>query len=81
MVQGVGFRYFTTSTARKFTVNGYVRNLDTGDVEIEVEGLKHDVSQFLMAMKQGPKWSHIVNFQIEWKKYEDSYDRFFVKYK
>lgn len=80
MVQGVGFRYFTTSTAQNHSVTGYIRNLDTGDVQIEVEGSKEEVMQFLMAVKKGPKWSHIENFQVEWKKYEENYDQFFVKY-
>ncbi len=81
MVQGVGFRYFATSTAEKFPINGYVRNLDTGDVEIEVEGTKEVVMQFLMALRKGPAYSQIENFQIEWKKYESSHENFFVKYK
>jgi acylphosphatase len=80
-VQGVGFRYFATSTAQEHPVNGYVRNLDTGDVEVEVEGDKNDVSKFLMALKTGPKWGKISKFQIEWKKFEGLYDQFFVKYK
>ena len=81
MVQGVGFRYFTTSTAKEYEINGYIRNLDTGDVELEVEGHKNEVMKFLMAIKQGPRWSSIQNFQIEWKKFENNHDKFFVKYK
>jgi acylphosphatase len=80
-VQGVGFRYFATSTARDFPVAGYVRNLDTGDVEVEVEGQKSVVSKFLMALKQGPRWGRVDRFQIEWKKHEGLYDQFFVKFK
>ncbi|MCK4656843.1 MAG: acylphosphatase [candidate division Zixibacteria bacterium] len=80
-VQGVGFRYFATSTAQDFPVNGYVRNLDTGDVEVEVEGLKGDVSRFLAALRQGPRWSHVNRFQIEWKTFEGLYEQFFVKFK
>ncbi len=81
MVQGVGFRYFATSTAQDFPITGYVRNLDTGDVEIEIEGAKDDVSGFLMAIKKGPKWANVATFQIEWKKYKNSYDKFSVRYK
>ena len=80
-MQGVGFRYFATSTASEYPIRGYVRNLDTGDVEVEVEGDKHDVSKFLMALKAGPRWGRIEKFQIEWKKFEGLYDQFFVKYK
>jgi acylphosphatase len=81
LVQGVGFRYFTTSTAKKYPVTGYVRNLDTGDVEVEVEGPKEDVKEFLLEMKKGPGNSQIDSFQVEWKKSQDSYDSFFVRYK
>lgn len=81
MVQGVGFRYFATSTAEKFPINGYVRNLDTGDVEIEVEGSKEAVMQFFLALRKGPAYSQIENFQVEWKKFENSHENFFVKYK
>ena len=81
MVQGVGFRYFTTSTAQRHPVNGYVRNLDTGDVEIEVEGSKQAVMEFLLDIKKGPGHSHIDNFQVEWKKPQGAYDSFYVRYK
>ncbi len=80
-VQGVGFRYFATSTAKNFPINGYIRNLDTGDVQIEIEGMKNDVSGFLMALKKGPRWGHVDKFQIEWKKHEGLYDQFFVKFR
>ena len=79
-VQGVGFRYFVTSKAEAFPVNGYVRNLDTGTVEIEVEGNKEEVSKFLTEIRQGPRHATIGDFQLEWKPYKMSYDHFFVKY-
>ena len=47
LVQGVGFRYFVTSRAVSYEVCGYVRNLDTGGVEIEVEGTREEINKFL----------------------------------
>jgi len=61
-------------------VTGWVRNLATGDVEIYVEGDKGPVSGFLKELKTGPRWSKIVNFQIEWVPYEGEYNNFSVRF-
>jgi len=37
-VQGVGFRYFAQSQARRLGLDGYVRNRYDGAVEVEAEG-------------------------------------------
>jgi acylphosphatase len=39
-VQGVGYRYFIARTASELGINGYVKNLYSGDVEIVAEGRK-----------------------------------------
>ncbi len=80
LVQGVGFRYFTTSHAANYDVCGYVRNLDTGGVEIEVEGTREEIGKFLSEIRRGPRHGSIVDFQIEWKPHKKQYDHFFVKY-
>jgi acylphosphatase len=46
-VQGVGFRYTTQSIAKRYEVNGFVRNLPDGQVELVVEGEKHELAAFL----------------------------------
>jgi acylphosphatase len=79
-VQGVGFRYFITSRAEQFDIVGYVRNLDTGAVEIEIEGDRAVIVEFLTEIKLGPRLAEIHEFQTEWKPYKMRYDRFFVKY-
>ncbi len=43
-VQGVGFRYTTSSVARGYAVTGYVRNLPDGRVELVVEGSREDLA-------------------------------------
>ena len=37
-LQGVGFRYYAHAQARYRGLNGYVRNLGNGTVEVMVEG-------------------------------------------
>jgi acylphosphatase len=39
-VQGVGFRYFVYRHAQQLGLNGFTRNLFTGEVETVVEGEK-----------------------------------------
>lgn len=46
-VQGVGFRYTTASIARRHPVQGYVRNLPDGTVELVAEGAPGAVRRFL----------------------------------
>ena len=80
LVQGVGFRYFVTSRAEQYPITGYVRNLDTGSVEIVAEGDKEQVYGFLRAVRTGPAHAEIISFQTEWSNYEGKFEDFFVKY-
>ena len=51
-VQGVGFRYTTTSLSRKYRVTGYVMNCPDGSVELVAEGKWAEVSQFVSDVQQ-----------------------------
>ena len=79
-VQGVGYRFFVTTKAETYPVFGFVRNLETGALEIEVEGEKQVVMDFLSDIRKGPRHSEVFDFKMEWKPYKMTYDRFFVKY-
>lgn len=46
-VQGVGFRYKVNELARESPVQGYVKNLPNGDVELLAQGKEEDVALFL----------------------------------
>lgn len=68
LVQGVGFRYFVMDHAANFGLVGYVRNLFSGDVEIEVEGDRSIIEEFIKEVKVGPRTAHISDLKIEWLK-------------
>ncbi len=53
IVQGVGFRPFIYNLAHKYNLRGYVLN-DTAGVEIEVEGKKKAINEFLLHVKASP---------------------------
>jgi len=51
-VQGVGFRFTTESIARRFSVTGFVRNLDDGRVELVAEGPADQVELFVGSVRE-----------------------------
>ena len=78
-VQGVGFRYFISHRAQLLPLNGYVRNLVDGSVEIEVEGEKSAIEQLLVFAKVGPQHAQVENVKIEWKESRGLYSHFGVR--
>lgn len=63
-IQGVGYRYFVSDAAMRYNVNGYVRNLAGGQVEIDAEGEQDNVNQFLFSCKEGPQYARIDTFLV-----------------
>ncbi|HSG27506.1 MAG TPA: acylphosphatase [Candidatus Krumholzibacterium sp.] len=65
IVQGVGFRFFTRSAARRAGVGGFVRNLPDGSVEAEAQGEENELETFIKEIKKGPVSSRVTNVEIE----------------
>lgn len=63
-VQGVGFRYITSSIASKYHVTGWVRNEYDGSVEIEVQGPEHRVKLFLSELEKGYRFARIDSMDV-----------------
>lgn len=53
-VQGVYFRAYTQKQAVKLNVNGFVRNLSNGDVEIVASGHSEDLKKLVAWSHKGP---------------------------
>ena len=66
-VQGVGFRAYVESVARRAGVMGWVRNVGYDTVEAVAEGERAQVEQFIELMKQGPSASRVDESRIEWE--------------
>lgn len=52
-VQGVGFRYTACCLASGLGLTGWVRNLEDGDVEMEVQGDKEAIRRLTERLKAG----------------------------
>jgi acylphosphatase len=64
-VQGVGYRAWITSTARKLGLVGWVRNLATGDVEALAHGPESAVRQLVIACQAGPALARVTAVDSE----------------
>lgn len=79
MVQGVGFRYFVQRHAMKLNLSGYARNLYNGDVEIEAEGDRSLIEEFIKEVKVGPRSAYVKDLKIEWLEVQNRYEGFEVR--
>jgi acylphosphatase len=64
-VQGVGFRYATASEARAQGVDGWVRNLDTGQVEAVFEGPAAAVGRLVAWCRAGPDGAWVREVRVD----------------
>jgi acylphosphatase len=58
-VQGVGFRFTTRQIASGYEVNGWVKNLPDGRVELQATGEVDEVKAFLAEILESSLSSHI----------------------
>ena len=80
LVQGVGFRWFVEREANNLGLKGYVRNLFSGEVEIEVEGERGLIEELITKLKIGNRMSHITDVKIEWQEYENKFKNFQIRF-
>lgn len=63
-VQGVYFRRFAKNKAKELGVNGTVRNLEDGRVEIVAQAEKESLDAFLQWCHKGPITAKVT--QVDW---------------
>jgi len=72
VVQGVGFRFFVLHHAQLLDVDGYVKNLFSGDVEVEAQGERGMVEALIHEISIGPRYAHITKVDVQWIAPDDS---------
>jgi len=80
VVQGVGFRWWCMRTADEYNLPGYVANLPDGSVEIEVEGDKGLIEDFIKAVRVGPTYAHVTDLKLDWNEQPKGYEDFDIRH-
>jgi acylphosphatase len=62
-VQGVGFRWWARSQARRLGLSGSVRNRADGSVVVHARGTARAIAQFERLLKEGPSSSEVVELE------------------
>jgi acylphosphatase len=78
-VQGVGFRYTTQNLALQFDVNGYVRNLPDGRVELVIEGDDGEMDHLVQAIQQRME-GFIKRVDLQESPATNQFDRFSIRH-
>ncbi|MBU9888557.1 MAG: acylphosphatase [Candidatus Omnitrophica bacterium] len=79
-VQGVGFRFTAERLARRFPVEGFVRNLDDGRVEVVAEGGREALTGFLTAIRESGMKPYIREVESFWSDPQHTFSGFKVTY-
>lgn len=58
-VQGVGFRWWTRSQARRLRLVGTVRNCSDGSVEVQASGPPERIAELRRLLTQGPPGAQV----------------------
>ena len=80
LVQGVGFRWFVEREANNLSLNGYVKNLFTGDVEVEVEGERGMIEELIEKLRIGNRMSRVTDVQVIWGEFGNKYQTFQIRF-
>ena len=80
LVQGIGFRYFVYSKAQNLGLNGYTKNLFTGEVVTVVEGERYLIEELIDYLKIGPSRSHVKSHSVNWFEYKYEFKIFEIKH-
>ena len=71
-VQGVGFRYFVLRQAEQLGLEGWVRNLGSGQVEVRATGTLAQQASLEQSLRRGPRFSSVTN--VEKSEIQDEMD-------
>lgn len=63
-VQGVGFRYHVQKIAAGRNLTGFVRNLENGDVYIEIQGETGVIGEFHQAIRSSIPYATVTEIEI-----------------
>jgi acylphosphatase len=79
-VQGVGYRFFATRVARRLGLKGAIQNMRDGTVEAKVEGDSEKIDEWVLQLKEGPRYAEVSQIDQEKKDFTGSLPDFDVTF-
>ncbi|AND84884.1 acylphosphatase [Clostridium tyrobutyricum] len=79
-VQGVGFRYTANYLASKMNLTGWVKNMDNGNVSIELQGSSINPNTFIKDLEKANRFIKVDNLYYERINLIDLEKSFEIKY-
>ncbi len=79
-VQGVGFRYTAQRYANDLNLTGYVKNLDNGDVRVEIQGESSLINNFIRTMLNIKSYIRVDDYFLKQIEIIENEKRFSIKY-
>lgn len=79
-VQGVCFRYCTQQEANRLGINGWVRNLSNGSVEVFICGAKSQIARMQAWLTHGPDNAQITHCETTEQKEIEPLSGFTIRY-
>jgi len=73
-LQSLFFKEFIKENALKNQVNGFLRNLENGKIEIFLEGQDANVESMIQVCSKGPKFAQIRNIDQKEERLQDFKD-------
>lgn len=80
MVQGVNFRYYCRREALRHGVNGWVRNLDDGRVEVTAEDEETALGGFVEWCRHGPPYSSVTDVEATYSEATGEFNSFDIAF-
>lgn len=75
-VQGVGYRAYVRSKAKKLGLFGWVRNLSDNRVEAVLQGEKEKIEKLLKLCNRGPFFAKVSNIVVDWEDLTEEFSEF-----
>jgi acylphosphatase len=79
-VQGVCYRAFVYQKAVELAINGFARNLSSGNaVEVQAEGEKESLEKLIEYLKAGPQGAWVKDVTVSWSTNSTQFEFFEIR--
>ena len=79
VVQGVLFRAGASRAAYALKLNGFVRNLSNGNVEVLAEGDEEALQKLIDWCRKGPLGARVDHIEMTWGEAKGQFDQFQIR--